>query len=203
MRFLFVVILAVCLISGCDSLKGPTGPDGPQGEQGTQGEKGDTGENGDTGSPGDQGIQGEKGDTGLQGDQGEKGDTGEKGEAVYTDVAIDEEKGFLLITDASWSYENGWLSDYSLVTTGLAKNVGTTLLDDVTIYIKAYDSSGRLISSSSAWIDEFYLKPGQESWWKVEDNYCNKEPSKVTFGYSFDVTVSVPAPKRSPAARGL
>lgn len=186
MKLLTVLILTACLISGCDKLEGPSGPQGEQGEPGVS-------EN--TGPEGPQGEKGETGETGPQGPQGEKG------EAVYTEIAVDEEKGSLLITDATWSYETGLFSDGPLIVTGLAKNAGTTVLETVKIYIKAYNSSGQRISSYQERIEEYYLNPGHETWWKVTDYDCNEEPSKVTCGYSFNVMISVPAPKKSPMAR--
>ena len=181
MKLLPVVILAVCLSFGCDSLRGPTGDTGPSG---TKGEKGTAGDKGDTGPQGDQGPQGEKGD------------------AVYTDISVDEDKGSLLITEVTWSYDpTRYLS--KLLVKGLAKNVGTNVLEYVKIHTKAYDSSDQFISSDYGYVDEWDLNPGQEARWKIEDYYCDQKPSRVTFGYSFDVSVSVPAPKRSPASGGL
>lgn len=214
MKWLPVLIMIICLVSGCDQLKGPTGPDGPRGEKGTTGDTGSQGEKGNTGSRGEQGTQGEIGNTGSQGDQGiqgEKGDTGdtgeigpqgpqgEKGEAVYTEVAVDEDKGSLLITDATWSYEEGLFSSGPLEIMGIAKNTGIYTFDYVTIYTKAYNASGQIISAYSGYAGSVFdtLMPGQDTWWKITDYVCNEKPDKVTLGYSFDVTVVVPAPKKS------
>ncbi len=89
MKLLPVVILAVCLSFGCDSLRGPTGDTGPSGTKGETGTAGDSGENGETGLQGD---QGEKGNTGLQGDQGIQGENGETG--LQGDQGIQGEKGY-------------------------------------------------------------------------------------------------------------
>lgn len=181
MKLLPILILIIGLIFGCDSLKGPIGPQGEQGEPGV-------------------GIQGEKGETGEPGPEGPQG---EKGEAVYTEIAFDEEKGSLIISDATWSYEIGLFSEGPLVVTGTAKNIGTTNLEYLQIHIKAYDSSNQIISAYSSYAGSVFdtLKPGQESWFKITDYGCDKEPSKVTYGYSFDTSVSVPAPKISTGAK--
>ena len=186
MKLLPVIILTFLLIFGCDSLIGPAGP---QGEQGKHGETGETGPQGETGE-----SEG-KGDTGPQGPQGEKGET------VYTEIAVDEDNGALLITDVTWSYEKGYFDDWEIVVTGLVTNVGTSVLEEVKIYTKAYNSSGQRISAYNERIDEYYLNPGQDSWWKVKDSYCSQEPDKVTCGYSYDVRVIIPAPKISSVAR--
>jgi hypothetical protein len=179
MKLLPVIILTIFLFSGCDSLRGPTGP------QGEHGEKGETGV----------GEKGEKGDTGG------KGDKGEKGETVYTEISVDEEKGSLFISESSWSYEKGLFSSGPLVVTGLAKNVGTTILEYVEIHIKAYNSADQIISSDYDYLDVYYFNPGHEIWFKITDYGCNKEPNKVTLGYCFDTTVFVPAPKISSGAK--
>jgi len=197
MKLLPVLILIFVLIFGCDSLKGPTGPEGLPGIKGDTGETGIQGEKGNTGETGDPGSQGEQGETGETGEPGPEGIQGETGEAIYTEIAVDEEKGTLIISDATWSYEIGLFSEGPLVVTGLAKNSGTTVLDWVEIHIKAYDSTDKIISADSDYLYSYQLNPGQESWWKVTDYYCDKEPSKVTCGYSFDTTVIVPAPKIS------
>jgi len=177
MKLILFIILITVLIFGCDQLKGPTGP---------QGEQGETGE----------GIQGEKGETGETGPEGPQG---EKGEAVYTEIAVDEEKGSLFISDATWSYETGLFSSGPLIVTGIAKNVGTSNLEYIEIHIKAYNSADQIISVYSSYAGGIFdtLKPGQESWFKITDYGCEEEPSKVTYGYSFDTSVSVPAPKIS------
>jgi hypothetical protein len=179
MKLLPVIILTIFLVSGCDSFRGPTGPQGEHGEKGEQGEKG------------------EKGYTGGEGEQGEKG------EAVYTEISVDEEKGSLFISEASWSYEKGLFSSGPLVVTGLAKNTGTTALEYVKIYINSYDSADQIISLHSDYIGSIFdtLKPGQQTWFKTTDYGCDKEPNKVTYGYSFDTTVTVPAPKISSGAK--
>jgi hypothetical protein len=175
MKLLPVIILTFLLIFGCDSLIGPAGPQGEHGETGRHGEKGETGE------PGAEGPQGEKGET------------------VYTVIAVDEEKGSLIIIDATWSYEIGLFSDGPLKVTGIVKNLGTTCLEYVQIHIKAYDSDNQIINSYSDYVGSIFdtLKPGQESLFKITDYYCDKEPSKVSYGYSFDTSVNVPAPKIS------
>jgi len=86
MKFLPVLILAVFIVSGCDSLKGPTGSVGPHGEKGEQGPEGETGldgaqgDKGETGLQGEQGDQGEKGETGIDGAHGNQGDKGNPGD---------------------------------------------------------------------------------------------------------------------------
>lgn len=185
MKLLPVLILTLLLIFCCDSLKGPAGP---------QGEQGETGE---TGEPGPEGSQGETGETGEPGPEGPQG---EKGEAVYTEIAVDEEYGSLFITDATWSYETGLFSEGPLIVTGIAKNVGTTVLEYVEIHIKAYDSAEQIISTEYDYLEGYDINPGQEIWWKVTDYGCDKEPNKVTLGYAFDTSVSVPAPKISAGA---
>ncbi|MBA7551063.1 hypothetical protein ES705_43597 [subsurface metagenome] len=85
----------------------------------------------------------------------------------------------------------------------MATNTGTTVLDWVEIHIKAYDSAGQIISIDHDNLDSYHLDPGLESWWKVTDYDCDEEPSKVTCGYSFDLTVTVPAPKISFSTRDL
>lgn len=196
MKFVTVVILAVFLFSGCDIFRGPAGPDGPRGEKGDQGPQGETGEKGDqgkkgkTGLDGAHGVQGEKGNTGPRGPHGEKGDT------VYTEFSIDENIGCLLVTGTSWSYVKTPGNSSCLTVTGIAKNVGSSYLEYVIIYIKSYDSTGLLISSCSDRVDKSSLDPGQESPFIVSDCNCNQEPDKVTCGYCFLVTINAPVQKR-------
>ncbi len=203
MKPLPVLILIITLIFGCDSLRGPTGHLGPQGEKGDTGETGPQGEKGDTGEeciPGPEGPQGEKGDPG---DTGPEGPQGEKGDAVYTEIAVDEYNGALLITDATWSYEEDYWNGWELTVTGLVTNVGTAVLEYVKIYTKSYNAAGQRISSYYDLIDEYYLNPGHESWFEITESGCKQEPDKVTLGYSYDVTVSVPAPKKAFSSSGI
>jgi len=169
----FIFILILTLFLSCDALHGPTGP---------QGEKGDAGE---------------QGSQGYQGDQGDQGPQGEKGEAVYTEVARDENTGALQITEATWKYELGIWSDGPLEITGLAKNTGTVYLEWVEIHVKAYNTAGNLISADNTYIDGYDLNPGDEVYWKITDYDCDEEPNKVTLGYAFDLRVSVPTPKKT------
>jgi len=173
MKKFYPCILILILFFGCDALRGPTGP---------QGEKGDAGK------------QGPQGDHGEQGDQGPHG---EKGEAVYTEVAKDENAGSLQITDATWTYEEGIFTSGPLVVTGLVKNTGTVLLGWLEIHIKAYNSAEQLISVDYSYISGYDLHPGGETFWKITDYGCDQEPYKVTCGYAFDVRVIVPAPKKT------
>ncbi len=201
MKLLPVLILIITLIFGCDVFRGPSGHLGPQGEKGDTGETSPQGEKGDTGEKGDPGPEGPQGEKGDPGDTGPEGPQGEKGEAVYTEIAVDEDNGALLITDATWSYEEDYWGDWDIVVTGLVTNVGTAVLDAVKIYTKAYNAAGQRISSYSDWIDEYYLNPGHESWFEITDSDCKQEPDKVTLGYSYGVAVSIPAPKKSFSSR--
>lgn len=196
---------------GYTGAQGEKGDSVSQGEQGPPGEKGDIGLQGEQGEIGDSGSPGEKGDSGSQGEQGppgEKGDTGDTGpqgpqgdggEVVYTEVAVDEEMGSVLITDAIWTFDEGYYFSGPLVVTGIAKNTGIYSLDYIKIYTKSYDSSGKIISSEYGYAGSISdsLMPDHEIWWKVTDYGCLEKPNKVTLGYSFDVTVVVSAPKIS------
>jgi len=140
-------------------------------------------------------LTGDQGEQGIRGEKGDQGDQGEKGDAVYTEIAIDEDTGTLQITDVSWSFE-GTYSNY-LSVTGLAKNVSIVTLDYVKIHIRAYNESDKLISTDYTSIDTWHLIAGQECIWRITDYGCEYEPSKVTIGYSYDVSVNVPAPKKA------
>jgi len=104
MKFIPVLILTILLVSGCDTFRGPSGPDGSQGDQGIQGEKGDSGDKGDAGDKGDVGLQG---DQGIQGEKGEPGKNAEftiiegklsPGEPDYWIIETDSELNLCLIS---------------------------------------------------------------------------------------------------------
>jgi hypothetical protein len=84
---LTVVIVAMCLVSGCgvaqppssSSTVGPAGPTGPQGPQGPRGVPGPAGPQGPTGATGATGLAGATGVTGAIGPQGIPGTTGPAG----------------------------------------------------------------------------------------------------------------------------
>jgi len=140
-------------------------------------------------------LKGPAGPQGEKGEQGEQGPQGEKGESVYTEVSVDETSGNLLISNVIWYLEES--PSTVLIVKGLAKNVGSTNLEYVTIYSKSYDFSGNLISLSDMYnIDKYALAPGEESSWKLTDHDCVKEPFKVTIGYTFFTSVVIPAPKK-------
>lgn len=117
------------------------------------------------------------------------------GKDIFTEIAVDEDTGNLQITNTSWSFEENYISYLSVK--GIVKNVGSTTLDYVKIYSKAYNDSDRLISSDYTSIVPWRLDSGQETSWKITDYDCENEPSKVTIGYSYDVTVNIPAPKKT------
>ncbi|MBA7542696.1 hypothetical protein ES705_35020 [subsurface metagenome] len=113
---------------------------------------------------------------------------------IFTEIAVDEDTGALQISNTTWSFEEKYIS--YLIVKGIVKNVGSTTLDYVKIYSKAYNDSDQLISSDYTFVDNWDLDSGQETSWKITDYDCENKPNKVTIGYSYDVTVSVPAPKK-------
>ncbi|MBA7650120.1 hypothetical protein ES703_57921 [subsurface metagenome] len=159
MKILPVVILAVCLLSGCE---GPLGPMGPRGQKG------------------------------LKGDQGETGPAGEN----Y------EQEGSITFSDLH--YDRNYYDKYpgELRVWGNFENSGTTVLDNIKIHVKAYNELDGLIIAYYIIPDQSVLAPGQKSSFEAYFN-CPQKPKRVTFGYSGNVPIYVPAWKRTSAAGGF
>ena len=116
----------------------------------------------------------------------------EENDVVYTEVAVDEDNGILKISNVVWAYKS--MNPFRYIITGLVENVGISILYNVKIYTNAYNLSDELIES------KYYLypspiNPGQRLSWKIEYLYCEQMIHKLTVGYSYEVTVNVPALK--------
>jgi len=141
------------------------------------------------GCEGPEGPMGPRGQNGLRGDQGEIGPAGEN----Y------EQEGSITFSDLHYNRKYFDESTGELRVWGDFENSGTTVLDNIKIHVKAYNELDGLIIAYYFIPDQSVLAPGQKSSFEAEF-YCPQKPIRVTFGYSGNVPIYVPAPKRTPAA---
>jgi len=137
-----------------------------------------------------------KGPTGPQGEQGETGETGNTGPAGDNY----EQEGSITFSDLYYYRFHYDSYPGELKVSGDFENSGTTVLDNIKIHVKAYNELDGLIIHYYFTPDHSVLGPGQKSSFEAYFD-CPQKPKRVTFGYSGNVPIYVPAPKISSGAK--
>ncbi len=134
-------------------------------------------------------FKGPTGPDGLQGETGNQGPQGETGEKY-------EQEGSITLSDLDYYLNYFDDSTGQLIVWGNMENSGTTVLDNIKIHVKVYNELDGLIIAYYFIPDHSVLAPGEKSSFKSEF-YCRQIPERVTFGYSGNVPIYVPAQKRT------
>lgn len=101
----------------------------------------------------------------------------------------------VVISDVTWKWTEAseGSTNTRLTVQGKIKNTSPIIVKNVQIEMKAYDSSGTLIKSSSTGVTPYNLPANTQVSWEIYV-YCPK-PDSVSIGYSYSAEISVPAQK--------